>query len=113
MARTITCDTPGCTELGAFLLSILDDGTSKAFCVLHYGVHCAMFVQALAGDEPDVELAAASVNADLLQAGIDLGPNGVEVFTCSGCGAEFASIETIEQHVSDVHTAPVPAELVS
>lgn len=113
MARTIICDTPGCQIEAMFLLSMLTDGTSMAFCSKHYGVSCAMFVQAAAGDEPDAESAAAAVGVDLTPPAPDAEAEPAEVFTCTGCGVEFASIETIEQHVIDAHAEPVPAELVS
>lgn len=112
MAKPIHCDSPGCESLAFYMLDQIGTGSITALCMPHFGTWAAMLVQALAGDEPDAEAAAAAVGADDAPEAAESDGEAAEVFTCGACGVEFASMETIEQHVRDAHPEPVlePAE---
>lgn len=106
MAKPIPCDAPGCTMQANYMLTDIQAGNTSGLCSPHFATYAAMFVQMAAGDEPNAEQAAAAVGADEQLEAAQASDADAEVFTCAGCGVEFPTIESIEQHVRDVHTAP-------
>lgn len=108
MARTINCDAPGCQQPAAYLLTLLDSGSTAGFCTPHYFDACAELILAaqarLEAGEPatvDAPAADAPPPPDQVVEG--------DTWTCAACGALFPSLEAIEEHVAEAHPAPAEA----